>query len=177
MNRKFIYVSLFVAMSTFTLTGCGGSSEPKDDFSEDMEMLDEEEVAEEEEAEEPEEIDFSSLSTAEDAMSEYKTMLEHYADVVKSGSVDEAKELKAQLDELKSYSEDKFGGASLKALASLSKFALQIESGKDVDLDDAFAAYDKSMEALKNMPGMDAETEKAMGEAQDAMKGMKSLGF
>jgi hypothetical protein len=176
MNRKFIYVSLFVAMSTFTLTSCGGSDEPEEDFSEDMEMLDEEDVAEEE-TEEPEKLDFSSLSTAEDAMSEYKTMLENYADVVKNGSVDEAKELKAQLDELKSYSEDKFGGASLKALASLSKFALQIESGKDVDLDDAFAAYDKSMEALKNMPGMDAETEKAMGEAQEAMKGMKSLGF
>ena len=176
MNRKFIYVSLFVAMSTFTLTSCGGSSESEEATTEETKPT--EEVADAEEGtEETEKLDVSSLTSADEAMNEYKTMLESYADLVKNGSVDEAEELKAQLEELKSFSEDKWGAASLKAMTDLSKFALQIESGKDVNLDDAYDAYDKSMEAIKNMPGMDAETEKAMEASQDAMKNLKNMGL
>lgn len=172
MKKKFINVSLILAISTFTLTSCGGSSENQEDVSEDMEMIDEEKIEEE-----VEKLDVSSLTTAEDAMNEYKTLLENYADLVKNGSIDEAEALKAELDELKAFSEDKWGGESLKAMANLSKYALQIEAGKEVDLNDAFNAYDKSMEVLKNMPGMDAESEKAMDEAQDAMKDLKNIGL
>jgi hypothetical protein len=172
MKKKFINVSLILAITTFTLTSCGSSSENQEDVSEDMEMIDEEKIEEE-----VEKLDVSSLTTAEDAMNEYKTLLENYADLVKNGSIDEAEALKAELDELKAFSEDKWGGESLKAMANLSKYALQIEAGKEVDLNDAFNAYDKSMEVLKNMPGMDAESEKAMDEAQDAMKDLKNIGL
>jgi len=172
MKKKFINVSLILTISTFTLTSCGGSSENQEDVSEDMEMIDEEKIEEE-----VEKLDVSSLTSAEDAMNEYKTLLENYADLVKNGSIDEAEVLKAELDELKAFSEDKWGAVSLKAMANLSKYALQIEAGKEVDLNDAFNAYDKSMEVLKNMPGMDAESEKAMDEAQDAMKDLKNIGL
>ena len=70
------------------------------------------------EVEEPvaEENDFSSLTTAEDAMNEYKSMLEDYADKVKNGETDAAKELKTKLDELKSYAEGHFEMTEIKAL-------------------------------------------------------------
>jgi hypothetical protein len=171
MKKKFIYVSLFLTFSVFTLSSCGSSSEPEEDLTEEIEMI------EEEVSEEADKLDVTSLTSADEAMEEYKSMLEEYADLTKSGSIEEAEALKAQLDELKSFSEDKWGAVSLKAMADLSKYALQIEAGKDIDLDDAFNAYDKSLEVMKNMPGMDAETEKAMDEAQDAMKSMQSLGF
>jgi len=156
------------------LTGCGGSSEPQEDLSTDTEMVEEEST---EATETPEKLDLSSFSSADDAMDKYKSLLEEYSELIKNGSAEEAKALKAQLDELKSFSEDKWGKASLKAMANLSKVALQIEAGKDVNLDDALNAYDKSLEAIKKMPGMDAETEKAMSETQDAMKQLKSLGL
>jgi hypothetical protein len=172
MKKKFIYVSLFMTLSVFTFSSCGGSSsEPEEDLTDQTEMV------EEEITEEADKLDVNSFTSADEAMEEYKTMLENYADLVKSGSTAEAEALKAQLDELKSFSEDKWGAASLKAMANLSKYALQIEAGKDIDLDDAFKAYDKSLEVMKNMPGMDAESEKAMDEAQDAMKQMQSLGM
>ena len=180
MKKKFIYVSLFMTFSVFTLSSCGSSSEPEEDLTDETEMVDEDitDVADEaDEANEAEKLDVNSFTSADEAMDEYKSMLEKYADLTKSGSIEEAKVLKAQLAELKSFSEDKWGAASLKALTSLSKYALQIEAGKDIDLDNAFKAYDKSLEVMKNMPGMDAESEKAMDEAQDAMKGLKSLGF
>jgi hypothetical protein len=161
------------------LTGCGGS-EPQEDLSTDTEMVEEESTEETEttEVEETaEKLDLSSFSSADEAMDEYKSLIEEYSELVKNGSAEEAKALKAQLDELKSFSEDKWGKASLKAMANLSKVALQLEAGKDIDLDDALNAYDKSLDAIKNMPGMDAETEKAMSETQDAMKQLKSLGF
>jgi hypothetical protein len=174
MKRKFIYVSLFLTMSMFVFTSCGSSSEPKEELTDNMEIVDEEKT---EETEEPEKLDVTSISSSDQAMDEYKNLLENYAELVKSGSKEEAEALKTQLDELKSYSEGKWGAESLKAMTTLSKYALQIEAGKDVDINDALKAYEKTFEVMKNMPGMDAETEKAMGDAQDAMKKMQNLGL
>ena len=171
MRNKFIYVSLFMTLSVFALSSCGSSSEPEEDLTDQTEMV------EEEADEEADKLDVNSITSGAEAMEEYKAMLEKYADLVKSGSTEEAEVLKAQMDELKSFSEDKWGAESLKAMAGLSKYALQIEAGKDVNLDDAFNAYDKSLDLMKNMPGMDDESEKAIDDAQDAMKQMQSLGM
>jgi predicted DNA-binding protein YlxM (UPF0122 family) len=151
----------------FSMTSCGGSSEPKE-----MDTQIEAPVAEEPVAEEN---DFSSLTTAEDAMNEYKSMLEDYADKVKNGEVDAAKELKTKLDELKTYAEGQFDMKEIKALSDLTKLAVQLESGKNVDLNKAFNAYEKSLEMLKDMP-MDDETKDALKQSQDAMDKLKGLG-
>lgn len=151
----------------FSMTSCGGSTEPKE-----MDTQTEAPVAEEPVAEEN---DFSSLTTAEDAMNEYKSMLEDYADKVKNGEVDAAKELKTKLDELKTYAEGQFDMKEIKALSDLTKLAVQLESGKNVDLNKAFNAYEKSLEMLKDMP-MDDETKDALKQSQDAMDKLKGLG-
>ena len=171
MKKKFIYVSLFMTLSVFTFSSCGSSSEPEANSTEQTDMAgkDSTEVAGK--------FDESSFASADEAMEEYKTLLEEYAELVKSGSTEEAEVLKAQMEELKSFSEGKWGAASLEAMANLSKYALDIEAGKDIDLDDALNAYDKSLEVMKNMPGMDAESEQAIDDAQDAMKQLESLGM
>jgi hypothetical protein len=171
MKKKFIYVSLFMTLSVFTLSSCGNSSESETSSTEKTETSgkDSTEVAGK--------FDENSFASADEAMEQYKTLLEEYADLVKSGSTEEAEALKAQMEELKSFSEGKWGAASLEAMANLSKYALDIESGKDINLDDALNAYDKSLDAIKNMPGMDAESEKAIEDAQDAMNQLESLGM
>ena len=160
-----------MTLSVFTLSSCGNSSESETSSTEKTETSgkDSTEVAGK--------FDENSFASADEAMEQYKTLLEEYADLVKSGSTEEAEALKAQMEELKSFSEGKWGAASLEAMANLSKYALDIESGKDINLDDALNAYDKSLDAIKNMPGMDAESEKAIEDAQDAMNQLESLGM
>ena len=166
MKKTILTLSCF-SLLFFSLSSCGGSSEPK-------EMDTQIEVPE---VEEPvaEENDFSSLTTAEDAMNEYKSMLEDYADKVKNGETDAAKELKTKLDELKSYAEGQFEMTEIKALGDLTKLAIQLEAGKNVDLTKAFGAYEKSLEMLKDIP-MDADTKDALKQSQDAFDQLKGLG-
>lgn len=159
-----------IALLFISLSSCGGSSDQE-------EMDTQTEVPEMDESENGdfEETDFSSLSSAEEAMDEYKSMLEEYADLVKNGDIDEASEIKSKLDELKSYAEGQFEMSEIKALGELTKLAIQLESGKNVDLNKAFDAYDKSLEMLKDMP-MDADTKDALKQSQDAMDQLKGLG-
>ena len=166
MKKTILRLSIY-SFRLFAVTSCGSSSDDMDNAEMDMpEMTDE--VALEEE-------DFSSLTTAEDAMDEYKDLLEEYSDLVADGDAEAAAELKSKLDDLKTFAEGEFGSDELKALTDLSKLAIQLEAGKMVDLDKAFDAYDKSLEMLKDIP-MDAETEEALNDAKDAMKGLEGLG-
>jgi hypothetical protein len=167
MTRKFIYVSAFLAMFSFVFTSCGGSSSSGDELDHQMENLDSE-IEDETAVPAVESLDVSSISSAEDAMDKYKSMLEEYAELVKNGSVDEAQTIKVQLDELQSFAESEWGKSSLKAMSNLTKLALQLEAGKYVDLDGALKAYDKSLKVLKDLPGA-ADYEKEMSKAQDAM--------
>jgi hypothetical protein len=167
MKKTILRLSIYSLM-LFAVTSCGSSSNDMDSAEMDMpEMTDEtlEDAAE----------DFSSLTTAEDAMDEYKDLLEEYSDLVADGDAEAAAELKSKLDDLKAFAEGEFGSDELKALTDLSKLAIQLEAGKMVDLDKAFDAYDKSLEMLKEIP-MDAETEEALNEAKDAMKDLEGLG-
>ena len=168
MKKTILRLSVY-SMMLFAVASCGSSSS---DMDEEMEMP---ELSEETATEEDAAADFSSLTSAEDAMDEYKSLLEEYSYLVKDGDKEAAAALKSSLDELKAYAEGEFGSDELKALTDLSKLALQLEAGKMVDLTSAFNAYDKSLEALKSIP-MDAETEKALNDAQDAMKGLEGLG-
>jgi exonuclease VII small subunit len=63
----------------------------------------------------------------------------------------------------------------IKALSDLTKLAIQLESGKNVDLNKAFNAYEKSLEMLKDIP-MDADTKDALKQSQDALDQLKGLG-
>ncbi len=175
MKKTLLTLTCFSLMF-FSLQSCGGSSSEADDAMDKLKELSEmsSDYSEEEEVSD-DSNDFSSLSTAEDAMEEYKSMLEDYADKVKSGEVDAAAELKDKLDELKSYTESTFAKGELKALGELTKLAIALESGKNVDLKTAFGAYEKSLELLKNIP-MDKDAEDALNTAKDAMDALKGLG-
>lgn len=162
MKKTFLKLS-FYSFILFSVVSCGSSSE---DNKAEMEV--------------PEEVtdqmaDFSSLTTAKDAMEEYKSLLEQYSENIKNGDVDAATELKTKLDELKSYAEGKFNFDEIKALGDLTSLADQIQSGKVVDLNKAFDVYNQSMKALDNIP-MDAETREAMDASKDAMQSIQGLG-
>ena len=84
MKKKFIYVSLFMTFSAFTMSSCGSSSEPEEDLTDQTEMVDEDA------ADEADKFDVTSFTSADEAMEEYKSMLEKYADLTKSGRIEEA---------------------------------------------------------------------------------------
>lgn len=163
MKKTFLKLSFYTFL-LFAVTSCGSSS--VEENTEEMEMP---EVVNEEVQ------DFSSLTSAKDAMDEYKTLLEEYSYNIKNGDVDAAKKIQAQLDELKTYAEGKFSSEELKALVNLTSIAAQLEAGKLVDLGKAFNAYDQSMKVLENIP-MDDETKEALEASKEAMKGLEGLG-
>lgn len=169
--KKTVFTFACFSMLFFSLPSCGGSSSESDDASTTTEK-----VEMEDDQEENQTSDLSSISSAEEAMTMYKTRLEEYAEAVKSGNSESANELKEQLDELKKYAETNFEMAQLKAMADLSKLALDLEAGKNVDLKKAFGAFEKSMEALKNIP-LDEESKEALEDAKDAMNQLKGLGL
>lgn len=179
-------VSLIVTASLFAtavFTNCGGSKE-KDEMS-DLSAKTDSIMAAGIAAEGSEssteslntEINLDEINSADEAMSQYKDLIEKYAEVSKSGKLEDAKEIKKQMDKLKSFSEGKWKGASLKAMADLSKMALQIEAGKEVDLGDALKAYDKAMDAVKDLPGSEDAKEllKTSGDALKAAGDLKGM--
>lgn len=174
MKKTLLTLTCFSLMF-FSLQSCGGSSSQADDAMDKLDQLSEMSSDYSDEEESDDSNDFSSLTSAQDAMEEYKSMLEDYAEKVKSGEVDAAAELKDKLDELKSYTESTFAKGELKALGELTKLAIALESGKNVDLKTAFGAYEKSLELLKNIP-MDKDAEDALKTTKDAMDALKGLG-
>ena len=98
--------------------------------------------------------DYSSLK-GKDALDKYKSMLEEYQSVLKSGNTDEAAKLKSQLDDLKSAVSSNLTGNEVKAMAELTKLAIKLESNKDIDLSNSLKAYEKAVDALQNMSSED----------------------
>lgn len=160
--KKTIFKLSFYTFILFSVASCGSSS---DETKNEIEVP--EVVAEEVQ-------DFSSLTSAEDAMNEYKSMLEEYSENVKNGDVEAANEIKTKLAELKTFAEGKFSSDELKALVNLTSIAAQLEAGKLVDLSKAFNAYDQSLKALESIP-MDEDTKAAIEASKDAMKGLEGL--
>ncbi|MBP6089741.1 MAG: hypothetical protein KA521_00685 [Crocinitomicaceae bacterium] len=160
--KKTILKLSFYTLILFSVASCGSSSEDTNNEMEIPEVVDEQVQ------------DFSSLTTAKDAMDEYKNLLEEYSENVKNGDVEAANEIKTKLAELKTFAEGKFSSNDLKALVNLTSIAAQLEAGKLVDLNKAFNAYDQSMKVLENIP-MDEDTKEAMEASKEAMQGLEGL--
>jgi hypothetical protein len=160
--KKTILKLSFYTFILFSVASCGSSA---DDTKNEMEIP---EVVDEQVQ------DFSSLTSAKDAMDEYKNLLEEYSENVKNGDVDAANEIKTKLADLKTFAEGKFSSEDLKALVNLTSIAAQLEAGKLVDLNKAFNAYDQSMKVLENIP-MDEDTKEALEASKEAMQGLEGL--
>lgn len=119
-------------------------------------------------------VDYSTL-TGSEAISKYKTMLDEYNSLLESGQADEAKALKASLDALNAAASASLVGDELKALNDLANLSLLLESGEDVNLDDALKATDALLDMTKDLP-MDAETKEAMDAAGATMDALQGLG-
>ena len=102
-------------------------------------------------------------------------MLDEYNSLLESGQADEAKALKASLDALNAAASASLVGDELKALNDLANLSLLLESGEDVNLDDALKATDALLDMTKDLP-MDAETKEAMDAAGATMDALQGLG-
>jgi len=160
--KKTILKLSFYTFILFSVASCGSSADDTKNKMEIPEVVDEQVQ------------DFSSLTSAKDAMDEYKNLLEEYSENVKNGDVDAANEIKTKLAELKTFAEGKFSSDDLKALVNLTSIAAQLEAGKLVDLSKAFNAYDQSLKALENIP-MDEDTKAAIEASKEAMQGLEGL--
>jgi uncharacterized protein YukE len=183
MKKKFIsLVSLSLVLS-LSLVSCGGSKDEGASSAKSPEMPAGSEGSSEASVSQTPpsaaDLDVTTITSVEQASNEYKELLSEYSEKVKSSSKEEAEELKSKLDELEKYSKEKFKTSELKAMVGLTKLALQLQSGKDVDLDKAFAAYDevlgKTLEAMKDLGAGDAIKGygDAMKNAEDAMQKMQ----
>ena len=152
-----------LAFSLVMLASCGGSS-IKDTLSSAAELSSADEIK----------VNLDEITSAYVSMTEYKSLMEKYSAAVKSQNAEEAKLIKEQLDILKQFADSKWQGESLKAMGELSRLAIQIESGKDVDLDQALDAYSKSLDAISNMPGSE-DAKEAIKASEDILKAAEDL--
>jgi hypothetical protein len=177
MKRKFIYVSVFMACFSLTLTSCGGSDKDDDKTEMDAPSADATATAGQDTGQDAasEELNLETLTTSKDASDKYKEMISEYAEIAKNGTDAEKEAFKVKLDELENYAKDKFPASELKAMLSLTKLAVQLEAGKLVDLDAAYATYGKALEESMKLLNSNEDVNKAMkdakGQVDKAMKG------
>lgn len=167
-----------ILFASSILTSCGGSKEKDEmDITESLDSISAPTASSESNNSEKSEINLDEINSAKDAMSQYKDLIEKYAQLTKDGKLEDAKELKEQMDKLKSFAEGKWQGSSLKAMAELSEMAIQIEAGKVVDLGNALKAYDKALDAVKDLPGGEDAKDllKASGDLINAANGLNAL--
>ena len=167
MKQKIIYLGLLFLPLTLAVTSCGGDS--KSDNPDDSAVSLNEDMDEDMD----EDDEGYSFSSATEAMDEYKNLVEEYASLLETESIEEAAELKMRMDELYSYSEGEFG-SEIEALVNLSKLALDMEAGLDYDLDAALDSYGSLLDIMGDIP-MDSDTEDALKMAKDAMDALESM--
>lgn len=184
MKRKFISCACLSFVLVITLVSCGGAKDEEVKVeTPDLSLEENQESSQDEDNGETTsayaDLDVTTVTSAEQASNEYKNLLDEYAEKVKSSSKEEAEKLKLKLDELEKYSKEKFNSSELKAMIGLTKLAVQLQSGKVVDLAKAYATYDevlgKTFKALEDMGAGDAmeKANKSLKGATEALKNSK----